>query len=249
MCFASIPILLVTNYSFWQAQSSANEDLPTELVLKSGLDNIILPPSKNDRLRKLTPGSKFSLAYAVQASVNSNFLRGGISSNLGVLDVAWLPAAMELPAEVLMDSLSDFGTFTAHGPLALKKPAMISFRGPPFYIESSPFEAKVTGVPSSLSVATPFHVSYSVVNKTNQHQLLTIQVNTPALDNGAAADLLICGTSTGTMKMGPAEKRTLTYTFLATKPGPVSLPSLEVAASRYKSWVIHDNSHEVFVFP
>lgn len=214
-------------------------------MLKSGNGgNFLLKTRVDDVSRKLSTGSKFSVAYAVEARVASNFRRGGISSHLGVLDVDWIPTPLQLPTEVLMNPLSAVGAIDAHGPLVLEKPSKIQFRGPPFYIESAPFAAKLSDMPSSPSIANPFDVSYQIENKTGLHQHLTIRMQ-PAGSEG----LLLCGTTAGELNLGPNETLSLTYNMLATRPGLLFLPSLEVVSSRYRSWVIHDKKQEIYVLP
>jgi hypothetical protein len=203
-----------------------------------------------DPSRRLSVGSRFSIAYTLEANVKPSFRQGGISSHLGVLEVDWVPTALPLPAEVELNPNSAVGIIQAHGPLVLQKPSKIRFRGPPYYIESTPFEAKLLRVPFSPCVANPFEVCYKIENKTHLHQLLTIRMNVPSLAD-AADGLLLCGEMVGELTLGPNENRTLTYSFIATRPGPLKLPALHVASDRYKSWVIHEEgtSDNVFVFP
>ena len=235
-----------------QASCNNDEESPTSLVLKSGSDdNLILQTKRDDPSRKLCVGSKLSIAYTVEAKMTSNFRRGGVSSRLGVVEVDWLPAPFKLPTEVLSHpSSSSIGKLRTHGPLALEKPSKSQFHGPPFYVENAPFDAVIVELPSSPSVGTSFHVVYCVQNKTNLHQRVTIDMNAPPVSS-LGEGLLLCGTISGELSFGPYESRTLSYNFLANRPGPLSLPALNIVSRRYGSWVVHDKERkrEVYVFP
>ena len=230
-----------------------------DLVLRSSSPrknrSLLGDPLSPISTRTLSIGSKFTVAYAVEAKLKSGFRRGGVSSNLGVLEVDWSPVALGVPKEVSSSSRTTVGSIESHGPLILQSPSTMRFRAPACYIESAPFEVELTIVPPTPSVAAPFQVLCSITNKTHLHQLLTIQLHTPALTDGAPREgLLLSGTTRGELTLGPQESQTLQYTFLASHPGPLRLPALQIASTRYKSWVVHEGGgggarHDVYVLP
>lgn len=182
-------------------------------------------------------------------------LRGGLSSHLGVIEVEWLPKTLSLPPEIAADPIATAAGIDAHGPLVLTVPSIVRFRGPPFYIESAPFNAemiKCSGVPSA---SKPFDVAYRIQNNTLSHQHLTIKLHTLPVTDGVQAterdSLLLAGTVQGDLTLNPHEVRTLSYTLLAIHPGLYKLPALEVLSTRYNTYVIQEQGKnmDLFVLP
>ena len=237
-------------------QTIPEEDPPVEFLLpESNRGNLLSEGDHPSAPRTLSTGSKLSVAYSVQTKLKPDFVRGGVSAFLGIVEVDWAPVPLILPEETALGSKLTMGSIETHGPLALQSPATMRFRGPPCYIESAPFEAKVTRMPSSPSVVTPFEVCYGIENKTDSHQCLTMYLDAPPLNDGSSSPrdgLVVSGSTSGELSLGPNEYHTLTFTFLATRPGPLELPGLHIASSRYNSWVIKEDGatrNQVYILP
>jgi len=205
-------------------------------------NDVLYKSVQGDPSRFLSTDSKFGVAFTVKARLGEEYRRGGISSFLGCLLVDWRPKALELPAEC--ESLSTFGALSAHGPLALETPSTIRFRGPACYVERAPFEVKSVTIPSSLKSVTPFDVKYVVKNTTALHQVLKVRLGGSSdLFEGSVAKmggLLLSGFTQGQITLGPFEHQTVTFTIIATRPGEVALPALQISSSRYQRWIIND---------
>jgi len=218
-------------------------------------DNVIYKSSADDPCRVLSANSKFGVAFTVVARLREEYSRGGISSFLGSLLVDWRPSTLDLPKECI--PLSSFAGFHAHGPLALVVPCTTRFRGPPCYVERAPFEVKAVNFPSSLSAATPFDVKYVITNTTNMHQELKIRMggSSDQFEGSVAkvGGLLVAGFTQGQLALGPSEQQTFSFTIIASRPGEVALPALQISSSRYQRWIINDGDgvsrKRVFVLP
>lgn len=178
----------------------------------------------------------------------SDYLKGSVSSSLGVISVDWWPSTLELPPDVKSSSFSD--PIAGHGPLKLDEPSMCRFMGPPCYIENAPFETKLERLPQSISVAEPFEVTYTVKNKTSLDQTLKISLDDsdPTFSDG----FLISGLVKGDVCLGPHETHSLTYTALATKVGSIRIPPVCVSCTRFNTWVIQESAESrrtIFVLP
>lgn len=230
------------------------------MILKSqtigGSDGLLCKTTEDDETRRLsTTDAAFSISYVVQARMRPTVRRGGLSSHLGIMEVEWLPKKLLLPPEVASDPLSAAEGIEAHGPLVLSTPPIVRFRGPPFYIESAPFDAELVKYSDAPTVSKPFEVAYKIQNNTISHQHLTIKLHTLPIVDGVKPleddGLLIAGTVQGALTLNPREVRTLSYTYLAVRPGHFKLPALEVMSARYNAWVVHEQgkNNEVFVLP
>lgn len=235
-------------------------DPQTDLILKSQtideVDGLLYKTTPDDQSRRLsTTDAEFSISYVVEAKMRPTVLRGGLSSHLGVIEVEWLPKMLPLPLEIASNPLAAAAGIKAHGPLVLSTPSVVRFRGPPFYIESAPFNAEMIKCSEVPSASRPFEIGYMIQNNTISHQHLTIKLHTfPIVDGmqGSEGDsLLLAGTVQGDLTLNPNEVRTLSYTFLAIRPGLFKLPALEVLSTSYNTYVVQEQgkNREVFVLP
>lgn len=183
--------------------------------------------------------------------MKSAYLKGSVSSSLGVVSVDWIPSTLKLPEEITLAGLED--SVAAHGPLQLTSPSTCRFMGPPCYIENAPFEATVEGLPASLRVAEPFDVVYHIKNKTSFDQKLLVQLDdSEPAGNDSSQGFLISGVVNGAISLGPFETHTLSYTALATRTGQITMPRVGVSSDRYKTWLIQEASisrRSIFILP
>jgi hypothetical protein len=221
-----------------------------------GIDGLLYKTAADDQSRRLsTTDALFSVSYVVEAKMRPSVLRGCLSSHLGVIEVKWLPKAIPLSTDISKDPSAVAAGIDAHGPLVLSTPSIVRFRGPPFYIESAPFNAEMVQCSEVPSASKPFEIAYKIQNNTALHQHLTIKLHTlPIVDGGKASDddrILLAGTVQGDLTLNPHEMRTLSYTLLAIRPGHFHLPALEVLSTRYNTYVIQEQgmSKEIFVLP
>ena len=224
---------------------------------KLGTPGVLYTPSENDISRRLVERSKFGLTYTVEPRILD--MKGSVSARLGIIWVDWFPMSMPLPGEFSeSQNGSDlaFGTLTSHGPLRMLEPSTLKFRGPPCYIENTPFETVLESLPPSPRVATPFVISYRISNKTGMHQKLTVMMGNQSSGGGSRSSvsegILVSGLVTGHIQLAPFESQTLFYTALATKAGKTTMPALSISCDRYETWVIKDEpegSRVVFVMP
>jgi hypothetical protein len=204
----------------------------------------------NDPCAKLILGSKFSLAWMAQVNMKSAYLKGSVSSSLGVISVEWVPSVLKLPEEVTSAGFAE--SITGHGPLRLMTASTCRFMGPPCYIENAPFEASMEGLPSSLRVAVPFDITYHIKNKTSRDQKLKVHLDDSEPANDSSHGFLISGLVNGEISLGPFEAHTLSYTALATRTGKISMPRVCVSSERFNSWIIQESSstrRSLFVLP
>ena len=247
----------LTAVRFEDEEKAAESPLQVSLTSKDPQDEdgVIYKSTLDDPCRILSSSSKFGVAFTVMARLRDEYRRGGISSFLGSLLVDWKPSTLELPKEC--EALSTFGDTSAHGPLALDKPCTIRFQGPPCYVESAPFEVKHVHIPSSLCAATPFEVKCVIKNTTALHQDVKIRVggSSDQFEGSVAkvGGLLLSGFTQGQLALGPFEQQTVSFTIIATRPGEVALPALQISSSRYQRWIINDGDgssrKRVFVLP
>jgi hypothetical protein len=206
---------------------------------------------EQDPCRKLQMGSKFSLAWTTEVSMKSDYLKGSVSTSLGVVSVDWIPTPLELPKEVTTGGSID-SAVDAHGPLSLTTPCTCRFMGPPCYIENAPFETMVEGLPSSPRVAVPFDVTYRIKNKTSIDQKLKVFLNNSAPASQESDGFLVSGLVDGEVSLGPLESHTLSYTILATRTGTIPMPKFCISSDRYNTWIVDDSASSrraVFVLP
>ena len=233
---------------------SADNPVGTRLISKaSSGGDCIYQPRTNDPCRILSTGSRLSVSYTILASLKDDAIRSA-SATLGSILVDWRPSVLELPLEHfgVKDKL---GVCKSHGPLALETPSTIRFTGPNCYIERAPFKAETLDLPPHVAVATPFDVQYSILNTTQSHQSVTIQILDESAPNDASSanttGLMLSGCMKGQLSLGPLEKHTLSYQAIAFRPGEVRLPILRVSSDRYKSWIINERStgKRIYVLP
>jgi hypothetical protein len=211
-----------------------------------GTPGILYTPSENDMSRRLVERSKFGLTYTVEPRILDQYMKGSVSTRLGVIWVDWFPMPIPLPGDLL----------TSHGPLRMLEPSTLKFRGPPCYIENAPFETVLESLPPSPRVATPFVMSYRISNKTGMHQKLSVLMDDQSSGDGSRSSvsegILVSGLVNGDIYLAPFESQTLFYTALATKAGKTTMPALSISCDRYETWVIKDepeSSRVVFVMP
>jgi hypothetical protein len=205
---------------------------------------------EQDPCRKLQMGSKFSLAWTTEVSMKSGYLKGSVSTSLGVVSVDWIPTPLELPEEVTADGSID--SLDAHGPLSLTTPCTCRFMGPPCYIENAPFETMVEGLPSSPRVAVPFDVNFRIKNKTFIDQKLKVFLKNSAPGSQDSDGFLVSGLVDGVVSLGPGESHTILYTILATRTGTIPMPRFCISSDRYNTWIVDDSASSrraVFVLP
>jgi hypothetical protein len=204
--------------------------------------------SSDDPSRILSIGSKLTVSYTIVASLVHDSISSATSS-LGSILVDWRPYTFELPVNNDPLTKENEGEIKPHGPLALDTPSTIRFTGPNCCIKRAPFIAEALDLPPYVTVAKPFDIKYTIVNKTRTHQSLTIVV----LDENASniPGLLLSGCMKGKLTLGPLEKQTLSYRAVACHPGEIKLPPLLVSSDRYKSWIINERSvgRCLYVFP
>ena len=232
------------------------DDNACELRLQTGASacapGVLFAPKGNDSSRILTNGSRFGLSYSIQPLVKDQYMKGSVSTRLGVIWVDWYPVSVPLPEDIPQ---SDIERLQSHGPLRPSEPATLKFRGPPCYIEDAPFETVLEPLPPSPRVAVPFEMSYRISNKTGMQQKLSVLMRDQYDDrerNNVSEGILVSGLVSGDITLSPFETQTLSYTALATKAGKTVMPALKISSDRYKTWVVkdeHDGSRETFVLP
>jgi len=224
-------------------------------------------------------GSNFGLSYLVKPRIdlqsssaldynniffqshNNDVAAYNATTSLGVISIHWNPIAIPL---------STSKTNMNHGPLPSVSPCNIKFLAPQVRVEYAPFEAKLSTFPySPPNVSTPFHITYSIKNKTPLHQKLSVTmselpINTTATDNTGGATsptsiiekvksdgILLSGYINGEVTLSPHETKTFEYCILAIRAGSIMLPTLSVASLRYKSWVVYDaaNPRNLYILP
>ena len=201
---------------------------------------MIYKAQEEDPSRTLDLGSKFAFAWTTAVNMKSDYLKGSVSSSVGVITVEWQPTQLKY-----LDGVVANGTLnpmTAHGPLVLQTPCTCRFMGPPCYVENAPFETSVEGKPAVPRTAVPFEVVYYIKNKTTVQQKLKVVMDDSVEANGEGSNFLITGLINGEICLEPLETRVLSYTALPLKAGPVWLPKLSVSSDRYKTWVIREDS-------
>jgi hypothetical protein len=221
------------------------ESAPCTFKLLSGKDpaGVLYKTSPQNPCRKLGIGSRFSVAWTTEVNVESKYLKGSVSTAMGVLSVDWAPCPMMAPEDAR-------ASFQTHGPLVLQGPSNCRILGPPCYIEHAPFETTMKGLPNKLQVATPFAVSYEITNKTAMSQKL--KISTRENDANEPLCFMIAGLVEGELSLGPFEKLTLSYTAIATMSGFHSVPPICVMSERYQAWVVQTSKvpcQKVFVAP
>jgi hypothetical protein len=182
--------------------------------------------------------------------MKNDYLKGSVSTSLGVVSVDWIPTPLELPKEVTAGGSID--SVDAHGPLSLTTPCTCRFMGPPCYIENAPFETIVEGLPSSPRVAVPFDVTYRIKNKTSIDQKLKVFLKNSAPESQDSDGFLVSGLVNGEVSLGPLESHTLSYIILATRTGTIPMPNLCISSDRYNTWIVDDSTsrrRSVFVLP
>lgn len=178
------------------------------------------------------------------------YKKGGISSNLGCIQVEWRPFKLDLPAN-LPTVIPALGSIQAHGPLVLSSPSFVRFKGPLCYVENAPFEAELEQISTKLAVGVPFEIYYSLRNNTDVHQTVSISMQVPSagMQQAHTSNVLVAGTTRGQLSLGPLEGQTVSFTVVATKPGYVEMPALHIASDRHQTWVVQDKGRRPFVFP
>jgi hypothetical protein len=237
---------------FVTLQDSQEANAPCTFTLLSGKDEsgLLYKASPEDPCRKLILGSKFSLAWATEVNMKSNYLKGSVSAPLGILSVSWSSNPLEVPDEV---TKSGFGeAITTHGPLRLDSPLTCRFMGPPCYIENAPFETTMDRLPDNLEVATPFDITYHIKNKTGFDQKLNVSLKEAEQGVNGSLGFMVAGLLTGEISLGPFETHTLSYTAVAMSTGKIQAPQVCVSSRRYSTWLIHESQGEsrtLFVAP
>ena len=187
--------------------------------------------------------------------MKATYLKGSVSTRLGVIWVDWYPVSIPLPVDI-SHGAADLKRLDSHGPLRLAEPTTLKFRGPPCYIENAPFETVLESLPASPRVATPFEMSYRISNKTAMQQKVSVLMSDLSSDErergNVSEGVLVSGLIHGEITLAPFETQTLSYTALATKAGKTTMPALSISSDRYKTWLIKDQqqgSREIFVMP
>lgn len=202
----------------------------------------------------LSPGSSIFVSYATVAKLRSDYKKGSVSARLGSLVVEWAPSPMDLELDEKIKYLGPL-VESGHGPLDIGSPLISRFPGPACYIESPPFETYLCPLPSQPQVYSPFQLSYSIENKTNQHQTLLVNINLGegGIGRQMTDDLLVSGLVSGELQLGPRETQQFCYTIVPTKTGKTFLPGLGISSLRHNTWVIKqdqdDNARSIFVVP
>ena len=234
-------------------RNAPESDLKVDLLdsLRQPGSSQLYKSSADDTCRFLAEGSKFTVAYSVDVSINEKAAKQAtkVRGPLGAVQVDWLPFPLQLPSEAAVTSSLRYAN--SHGPLRLEKPSAIRFPGPNCEVHKAPFRAQLAVMPPAPSVASPFQVNYSIENMTALHQTLNLEMSDP-MNNGGDSGLLIAGLINGVLQLGPKEKQTVSYTVMATRPGRAQLPRLSVASNRYNTWVIHEsagNQYPLYIFP
>lgn len=202
-------------------------------------EGLLYKADNEDPCRSLTIGSKFSLAWMTEVKMKSNFLKGSLSSTLGMISVDWRPASIALPEEV-----SGSESISEHGPLQLATPSTCCFMGPPCYIENAPFEVKIDTLPYAPKLSVPFAATYRIRNKTTLHQTLRVVFNDKEFPDNQSSGLLISGLVDGKLSLGPSEVFNLSYTLIPTRTGKIWMPQICVSSDRYNTWVIKESPQD-----
>lgn len=210
-------------------------------------DGCLYRATKKDPSRWLTKKSKFSFVYSVHAEMVNK--KRSATFPLGNIAIDWLPKQIALPDEAKAALGPEV---EAHGPLVLASPIPMKFRGPLCYIEKAPFKTLFQCQPPVPKVAVPFHVNYSITNKTDTHQKLAVALNGQPGSGQKSQDILICGLLGGDLRLAPHETKMLSYTAIATRPGMTNLPAVSISSARFNAWVVHEggeNARPLCILP
>jgi len=207
----------------------------------------------HDPARTLGNGTKFGVVYRVEATMKDSYRQESASTTLGVVCVDWVPIPIHIQDDARSDMTNCGLHVKTHGPLELQSIATSRFRGPPCYIESSPFVTSCSVGVGSATMGVPFDLVIDIENKTALHQLLKINVGDKSGEKGRSASpsVLLSGVVGNQMRLAPFEKQSASFTAIALKSGKVVLPAISVSSERYKSWVINDSksNRSIFVTP
>jgi hypothetical protein len=186
-------------------------------------------------------GTRISMLYLVRPMVKVSDT-SAIFTRLGSLIVHWKPVPFPCPEGVRINDEYN----GLHGPLPLPNIGPVVYAGPRCYVEETPFSVSMTSMINSPNVFVPFDVAYHFVNKIDSHQRIRIQFT--SFNNASNQSIVFSGVSCGEIHLGPLEKKTLTYTMLAVRPGKTLLPEMTVSSDLCKSWVVH-GGNETIILP
>jgi hypothetical protein len=177
----------------------------------------------------------------VMARTRNPYKFAPVSTHMGVLCVDWTPKPLGIPP-----AAKDSVNVQNHGPLPLSDKSTIKFRGPACYIETAPFATSVSIHPTSPRVGTPFEIVFSIMNKTNVHQVISVSLTELERERS----LLVAGSAKGDLRLAPQDMQLVSYTVVATRTGKVPMPSISIASSRYNTWLVKGaESADLFVLP
>jgi hypothetical protein len=206
----------------------------------------------DDPCRILSAGSNICVSYTIRASLKEKSMES-LSAPLGSISVDWTPVQIENALKVPLVSNQNVADLSSHGPLALDMPSTIRFTSPVCNIERTPFKAEPLQLSTSVTVATPFDIKYSISNLTTSHLSITIQVLEENLSKGsipgALSGLLFSGCLNSQLSLGPHEKQVISFHAVAIRPGEIFLPPVRVSSDRFKSWILNDSGKRLFAFP
>jgi hypothetical protein len=218
-----------------QFTDSADENAPCRFKLLGRYSSAgcLYEADAGDPGCKLGLGSKLSLAWTAEANMESAYLKGSVTTTLGVISVYWHPLPINLPAEVDLNSAD---VALVHGPLKLSEPSVCRFNGPPCYIENAPFDVMLKQIPDMIQVAVPFELSYIITNKTALNQDVHLQVK----DAGSLTDnFLMAGLINEEVSIAPFESFSFSIMVVPLKIGQVSMPQIMASSRRYRTWILH----------
>jgi hypothetical protein len=235
-------------------QNNVDDKNPVSVDFLSGQreePGVLYRSNLDDPCRILSAGSKLCVSYTVRASLKDKCMEN-VSCSLGSISVDWTPFQIKALQSPLVSN-RDHENLPAHGPLALDVPSTIRFTSPVCHIERTPFKAEPLHLSTSVTVATPFDVTYSISNNTTSHQTITIEVLEENLSKGsvpgALSGLLFSGCLNGQLSLGPHEEQVISFHAVAIRPGEIYLPPVRVSSNRFKSLIINDSRKRLFAFP
>ena len=213
---------------------SVDENAPCRFKLlgEYSSDGCLYEADVGDPGSKLGFGSKLSFVWTAEANMESAYLKGSVTTTLGIISVYWHPLPLNLPAEVDLKA-SDFAS--VHGPLQLSESSVCCFNGPPCYIENAPFDVTLKQIPDMIQVAVPFELSYIITNKTALNQEVHLQVKDADSLNDT---FLMAGLINEEVSIAPFECFSFSIMVVPLKIGQVTVPRIMASSRRYSTWIL-----------
>jgi len=217
-----------------------NDNTPCQFILRNEChkDNVLYERDAINPANALGVGSKLSFAWTAEVKMKEAYLKGSVSTNLGIVSVKWHPVPLELPTGTALNGNGEFAL--VHGPLKLATSSSCCFLGPSCYIENAPFEVKMNKLPDVIQVAVPFELSYCITNKTSLDQDVDIQLRDFDYVKDSNSEYLVGGPTNNRKCLAPNESHSFSFMIVPTKVGQVFLPQISLASRRFNTWIMHE---------